>query len=173
MTGNPKRECKRKASVTVTGNQIFHPMMTVLNGRDRELICVASRSQDLEAELYIYMQCDISAIYLQDILFECIWPDLCRQVAFTLVGFLYSDELIAGDWKRKPDRLFLEDRIIGTRLEREENAAELAGAAIVEDREEVESDDEDEYGEEDGLEQREAALAEAMTWLTEQFGEGL
>jgi hypothetical protein len=63
----------------------------------------------------------------------------------------------------------MRDTQIGTRLEREEKEAELAGAAIVEDDEEVESEDEED--EEDGVEdeRREAVLAEAMTWLAEQF----
>jgi hypothetical protein len=63
----------------------------------------------------------------------------------------------------------MRDTKIGTRLEREEKEAELTGAAIVEDDEEVESEDEED--EEDGVEdeRREAVLAEAMTWLAEQF----
>jgi hypothetical protein len=67
----------------------------------------------------------------------------------------------------------IRDTKIGTRLEREEKEAEMAGATIVEDEEEVESEDEE--GEEDGVEdeRREAALAEAMTWLAEVVGDEL
>jgi hypothetical protein len=67
----------------------------------------------------------------------------------------------------------IRDTKIGTRLEREEKEAEMAGATIVEDEEEVASEDEE--GEEDGVEdeRREAALAEAMTWLAEMVGDEL
>ncbi|KAI5783973.1 hypothetical protein FPQ18DRAFT_310237 [Pyronema domesticum] len=82
-------------------------------------------------------------------------------------AFLYSDtshEALAG---------LIRHTKIGTRLERQEKEAETAGAAIAEDAEEVDSEDEE--GEEDDVEheRREAALAEAMTWPAEQFGDEL
>jgi hypothetical protein len=124
------------------------------------------------------------------------WPTLLRLLLLLLlrknslvVGVIASQASRKGALnsrylctKKKKANLFLahkalasliRDTKIGTRLEREEKKAEMAGAAIVEDEEEVASEDED--GEEDGVEneRREAALAEAMTWLAEQFGDEL